>query len=159
MICNKYVSIGQIMLIIHQWTSEKHIGDGQRLALVTGRRLPAHGARKEPHEPRSHATLVDNLTVTWEIQQQVSPLPGQLAARHTKRRKLDMFALAAGSSGQHRYKNSNINTSNQISHEAVCSRCVCHVCANRLSCGCIFNKLETLERGNTWDSWQMEGLY
>lgn len=61
----------------------KHIGDGQRLALVTGRRLPAHGARKEPHELRSHATLVDNLMVTWEIQQQVSPLPGQLAAPHT----------------------------------------------------------------------------
>lgn len=61
----------------------KHIGDGQRLALVTGRRLPAQGARKEPHEPRSHATLGDNLMVTWEIQQQVSPLPGKLAARHT----------------------------------------------------------------------------
>lgn len=68
-----------------------------RLALVTGRRLPAHGAQKEPHEPRSHTTLVDNLMVTWEIQQ-VSPLPRQLAA---PRRQLDMFRLAAGSSGQH----------------------------------------------------------
>lgn len=110
--CNKYVSIDQKMLIccnilfVKQpqtqtkmqpcsWTGAawatacdvsrhwKHIGDRQRLALVTGRRLPAQGARKEPHETRSHATLVDNLMVTWEIQQQVSPLPGQLAARHT----------------------------------------------------------------------------
>lgn len=53
---------------------------GQTLALVTGRRLPAQRAREEPHEPRSHATLVDNLTVTWEIQHQVSGLPGQPGA-------------------------------------------------------------------------------
>lgn len=57
--------------------------DRQRLALVTGRRPPARRAREEPHEPRSHAGLVDNLMVTWEIQHQVSRLPGQLAAQHT----------------------------------------------------------------------------
>lgn len=29
----------------------------------------------------------------------------------------------------------------------------------RLSYGCIFNKVETLERGDMRDLWQMEGLY
>lgn len=68
-----------------------------------------------------------------------------------------MFNLAAGSSGQHLYKNSNLNMTNQIFHDVVC--CFTFVLTARLSYGCIFNKKETLERGDMRDLWQMDGLY
>lgn len=104
-------------------------GDRRGLALVTGRRPPAHGARKEPHEPRSHATLVDNLTVTWEIQQQVSPLPGQPAARHTAEgkwtcsRSLQVLQDNAG-------KNRAAETGGTTFSTTLCSCGALQVCAN-----------------------------
>lgn len=51
------------------------------LALTTGGGLFALGAWKEPQESRSHPALVDNLRVTWEIQQWVLWLPRQQPPR------------------------------------------------------------------------------